>query len=258
MNSKVKCFLTGVIVLCFLPVSSYSHDMWVVLQGAVKKGAPAVMKMASDHAFPAQDNEFVSANEAVPGYIIGPAGKKISIKGKNDTFVSSGKLKKNGTYLVVTGKKWMYWTKTAEGYQKGKNKKQVTGAVKSVYSGKYSKALITVGKAAGNAYRKTAGQKLEIIPLKDPSKLKRNSTLPVKILFKGKPFSGEVKATYAGYSKEKNAFAVETKTDKKGICSLKLVQKGPWLIKVGFSESAANKTLCDEVMYSSTLTFELK
>jgi len=233
--------------------------MWIDIQGAVQKGAAVVMKMPSDHAFPARDNEYVPADKVVPGYIITPVGKKMSIKHKgNDTFISSGKLKSNGTYLFVTGKKWMYWTKTADGYQKDKNKKQVSGAIKGVYSGKYSKSLVTVGPAAGKAYSKRVGHKLEIIPLKDPAGLKKNSRLPVKILFNGRPFKGEVKATYAGYSNEKNVFAIKTTSNGKGICSIKLVKKGPWLIKVGFREPAVDKTLCDEVLYSSTLTFELK
>jgi uncharacterized GH25 family protein len=152
----------------------------------------------------------------------------------------------------------MYWTKTTTGWEKGKHKLQVKGAVKCVKSGKFCKAIINVGQPGGTVYSRKIAHDLEIVPQKDPGTLSAGDRMPVKIIFKGKPLSTDVKATYSGYSKKKDTFAVKTTSDNSGITEIKLKKKGKWLIQVSHRLPSANSRLCDEILYSATLTFEIK
>lgn len=232
--------------------------MWVETGNVlVKPGKTVTMKFPSDHAFPAHHNEYIKAEEMATTYILSPSGRKIAIKKQKGNIYRSSPLRETGTHLIVSGKKWLYWTQTTNGWKVGKNKRQVKNPIKGVYSGKFAKSLITVTRPGGKTYQKRTGHDLEIIPLANPSLVKKNGYLTCKVIFKGRPYRGPVKATYAGYSTKKNVFAVTTRTNSRGTCRIRLNRKGPWLIKAGLRLPAKGrkKALCDQILYSATLTF---
>lgn len=57
---------------------------------------------------------------------------------------------------------------------------------------KYAKTLLRVGngKGAAKLYQKALGHRLEIVAEADPFSLRRGGTLPVRLLFDGKPLAG--------------------------------------------------------------------
>jgi uncharacterized GH25 family protein len=235
---------------------TFSHDMWIEVQGSPKKGNTIAMKMISDHSFPPQHNELIEDKDVSKTYIIDPDGKKFDVvSDKKGQYVSKKVLSKDGTYLIVSGKNWLYWTKTTEGYKPGKDKKQVKGAVHCIYSGKFVKSLVTLGKAGGKSFSKVIGQDLEIIPLSDPAAIPAGGIIPIKVMFRGKPVKADVQATYEGFSAKENEFAQTIKTSPKGECEIKLSNPGRWLIRLEYREPAKQTDLCDEVMYSASLTF---
>ncbi len=243
-----------------LPVALNAHDMWFEMKDFnVTKGSAMECAYPSDHAFPSTNKEFVPAERTARSYLVAPSGAIIPIvPGGNNMNKSSQKLVQPGSYLAVSGKRWTYWVKTTDGHIEGKNKAQVKGAVKGMYSGKFCKAIITVDKAGGAAFSKIAGHDLEIIPLKDPGTLKKGDILPIKVLLKGKPAELEVKATYDGYSSRQNVFAITIKTGKDGKGEIKIGKPGRWLIKTGCKETPADTRLYDEKMYAATLTFQTR
>lgn len=254
---KLFLLISGTIIGLFSIANA--HDMWIEIQGSPKKGEVVSMKMISDHAFPATHNELIPDDQVSNSYMIAPDGKRSDlISNKNGTFTAKAALTKDGTYLIVSGKRPMYWTKTVDGYKPGKNKKEVKGAVKCTYSGKHVKSLVTVGTSGGNAYSQTIGQELEIIPLADPAAISKGGKLPVKVFFKGKPIALDLKATYEGYSTKENEFSQKIKTSSKGECEITLSHAGKWLITLSHREPSKQKDLCDEIMYSATLTFNIR
>lgn len=97
-------------------------------------------------------------------------------------------LKAEGTYLLAANRKEGFFSKTTQGY-KPKSKKGPKDVIHCSYSGGYSKAIINVGRGGGDAFSKTVGQTLEIVPLSDPADLKIGDYFNCKVLYEGKPVS---------------------------------------------------------------------
>lgn len=260
MNVKQMLLKSSLVFLtASVPVAIHAHDVWIEMKDfRIQKNMPVECMLPSDHAFPSTNNEFVAADNIAPSYLIAPGGSVIRIApAENNINRSVQKPARPGSYLAVTGKKWTCWVKTTEGHVEGKNKTQVKGAIKGIYSGKFGKAVITVETPGGTAFSRVVGHELEIVPLKDPGTLSKGDTLPIKVLFKGRPAEMEVKATYDDYSSKKNVFAETIKTDSRGLGEIKIKKKGKWLVRVGHTEEAKNTRLYDQKMYAATLTFQI-
>ncbi len=140
---------------------------------------------------------------------------------------------------------------------KDSQKKGLSNVIKCYYSTMYFKSIVNVGESKGIVNKKI-GQSLEIIPLKNPITLKSGDYLPIKVIFKNKPFKGVVYSTYMGFSTDKNVFAYTTSTDWSGKAYIKIIHPGVWMIKVANEEPYKDKDVCDVESYVATLTFEVK
>jgi len=258
-NNRILLKMAALILTIVVPAAISAHDVWFEMKDFNhQKGAFVECSFPSDHAFPSTNKEFVPADRVAQSYLIPPTGVNIPIVSVgNNVYRSARKLMQPGSYLAVTGKKWTYWTQTTEGFQEGKSKLQTKGALKGIYSGKFCKAIVTVDKPGGNAFSRIVGHDLEIVPLKDPASLVKGDTLPIKVLFKGKPAEMEVRATYDGYSSKQNVFAVTIKTNLLGMGEIKIKNKGKWLMNTSFTEKSVDTRLYDEKMYAATLTFQI-
>ena len=119
------------------------------------------------------------------------------------------------------------------------------------------KAVVNVGGGQGKV-DSVVGHPLEIIPLVNPGQLKVGQTLPVRVLFDGKPHKGEISVTYSGFSTEKDAFAATFITDEAGRAAVKITAPGVWLIKTQYEKPYPQPEECDVESYVATLTFEIK
>ncbi len=132
--------------------------------------------------------------------------------------------------------------------------------------------MIIVGGSDKNLSN-AAGQPLEVIPFANPRNLKSGDRLTVKVMFEGKPLpKTSVKATYAGFEganigghappeKGRHAgrhFPVETVTDGQGQAVVQLDKAGFWMIMLSHRPPYPDKETCDEYMYNTTFTFEVK
>jgi uncharacterized GH25 family protein len=165
-------------------------------------------------------------------------------------------LSREGAYLVAALQKSGYYTKTTRG-AKRTSKKGLDGVIRCSRSHKCMKAIANVGKGGGPVDMKV-GQPLEIIPLKNPMDLKAGDYMPIRVIADGKPFKGDVLATYAGFSTDKNTFAYATKTDKDGQGRIRILQPGIWLVKVQREVPYPDATECDVESYVGTLTFAVE
>ncbi len=55
---------------------------------------------------------------------------------------------------------------------------------------KYAKTFVQVGRGGSRAFGEIAGQPLELVPLRDPSALRRGDTLRFRLLYRGAPLTG--------------------------------------------------------------------
>ena len=91
-----------------------------------------------------------------------------------------------------------------------------------------AKSILRSDDAASDLYKKPLGLPLELIPEKDPSIMAGKGTLPVRLLYKGKPLAGTLVVAIPKLDPEKQ---IAIRSDKKGRVSFKLPHDGQWLIK---------------------------
>ncbi len=236
-----------------------AHDLWLQVRDYTPQaGEEITLTLGYGHYLPAR--EFMPNEYLEEIYMLDPNSKKIGIKRYSEAeFKGKKPLKHEGTYLVVSKRKGGFFTKTTEGYKRGRSKKGMENVISCTFSEKYTKAIVNVGKTRGKTFKKVLGHELEIIPMADPGDLAEGDFLPIKIIYKGKPLAYQpIYATYLGFSTEKAAFAYTTKTTEGGIAKIKILKSGIWFMTTSHIEDYPDPKECDQYKFASTLTFEVK
>ncbi|MFW9997290.1 MAG: DUF4198 domain-containing protein [Candidatus Odinarchaeota archaeon] len=254
--------LVIVLMLSFLFFcqTTWAHDLWVTVDPYAlgKTGSPS-LAIFNAHRFPAGADDYLAADRLDQAFLVSPKGAKMMASAKADgNYGPQASLKETGTYLAVALPRNGFATKTTEGYQKGKTKKDVDNVIECKYSRKFAKAVFTVGRPGGEAVSKALGHAMEIVPLKDPATLKTGDVLPVKVLVEGKPARTLVYGTYAGFSESPNTFGYTTRTDKEGIARIKMIHDGAWVLIAKHEEAYPDTAECDKQAWAASLTFEIR
>lgn len=256
----VQMFSVVVLLSAVHAAAGYAHDMWINMQDYTPdKSKPAALSVGFGHGFVIPGKEFLSRDQVDKVFFLSPDGKEIPlIPEGNEKYQSKTPLKAEGSYVAVVKKQGGFSSKTVEGVQRGKSKKDLKDVIECSYSEKYAKASFTVGTPGGEAFLQVLGHQMEIVPLKDPAKLKEGDELPVKVLFQGKPTRTYVYGTYAGFSSESNTFAYTTYTDKDGIAKIKVIKGGTWLLIVKQEMAYPDAAVCDKLSCAASLTFRVR
>lgn len=283
MNTNKKVFIAVVgLSFCMLqPGLVDAHTMWInavdyMMEPSASHGhskdteenakpiAQTNVYFGFGHSYPVDD--FLPEHMLNSFHLVDCTLKETALKPNPGGFLATKVgFEKQGAYIVSASLKPGYYTMYMD---KGKVKHKLgprtglKGVIVSVYYEQYTKALITVGKTSDDAFKKPLGDKIEIIPLKNPYNMKAGASeiLPVQVWFNGRPASFcKVYATYAGFS-TKDDFALATMGDSKGIAHIRLTRWGSWLIKAEktFPATEELKDKCDTLHYTATLTFEIK
>ncbi len=260
---KLGRLLLGIVLISCMAATAFAHDMWVEMENfRPEKGSQAKLGLAYGHLFVLPSKDFIEKERVEQVYFLTPCGKnKISAVEGETSYASEAALQGSGTYMAVAEQKGGFATKTVEGYQRGKCRKDIKDPKDIIYckySEKFSKALFTVGAPSGDVYSKVLGFAMEIVPLDDPAKLKKGDILRVKVLSKGNPVRGFVYGTFNGFSDQSNTFAYTTYTDKEGIAKIKIIEEGPWLLVAKQEVAYPDATECDKMSTAATLTFAVK
>jgi uncharacterized GH25 family protein len=241
--------------------TALAHDTWAVMKDytLAKPGTP-VLGVVSSHLFSFPAKDFVTTDKVEKVFFIAPDGSEtVAIPTGKDAFQSKQALKASGTNLAVAVSQPGFASKTTEGYKQGKTKKELKDVISCSYSEKFSKALFTVGAPGGDAFSRTLGHSLEIIPLQDPAGMKVGDVVSIKVLFQGKTLlSTTVSGVYAGFSEDPGTFAYSTSTNKEGIAKIKLIHDGTWLLLVKQKSDYPDTTVCDSKSFSAALTFNVR
>ncbi len=107
-----------------------------------------------------------------------------------------------------------YWLKTTDGWKNQRKRKDLE-ILKEGHSYKFTKHVVKWC----DVLARPLGQRFEIVPLKDPTKLKEGDCLPLKIFFEGKPVSG---ASLAKTSSMDKTHALE-----------QVQGEGPFVVQIG-------------------------
>jgi len=93
---------------------------------------------------------------------------------------------------------------------------------------KHAKTFVEVGTASRDqSWKEPVGMALEIMPEKDPTALRANDALPVRVLKDGAPLSN----FSVGIVREGNTLARFARTDKEGRATFRLARKGRWMFR---------------------------
>jgi uncharacterized GH25 family protein len=125
-------------------------------------------------------------------------------------------------------------------------------AAKEVFS-RCAKALVAVTDGTGPGYDRVFGQRLELVAEKNPYTLAGGGTLPVRLLYEGKPFAGALVMALQRDRPDK----ITARTDAQGRVNLKLDRSGFWLIKAVHMIPASPDAGADWESFWASLTFAL-
>lgn len=161
---------------------------------------------------------------------------------------------KEGAYRILAALKPGFVSNTTEGRKLG-NRKTLSEVVSCFAFRMTATALITCGGKSGT--QAGAGEEgLEILALKTPAELKAGESLPLKVLFQGKPLGDtELKATCARCDvDEEHPWVQQAKTDAEGLVRIEPTAKGPWGFIVSHRIPYSNPDECDDYFYQTSLT----
>lgn len=252
-----RCFAVGFLAIVLLWSGEVrAHYPWVevVQDQAVAKNGPQI-RIGWGHSFPSES--FLTNDDLEEIYFVSPTGARIAVQPKTATEFVAEKGLNDGAYIVAAQRKVSFYTKTVDG-GKRQSKKGLDNVVKCSWSTMSMKGVVTVGAGKG-AVDRVVGHPLEIIPLANPAHLKVGDMLPVRVLFKGKPYSGEIAAIYHTLAEKKETPADPPfTTDADGRGSLRIASPGVWLLKAQHELPFSWPEECDVESYVATLTFAIR
>jgi uncharacterized GH25 family protein len=274
---------------------AFAHNLWLNPSNHFPKPGETVdIGIGWGHQYTAsRTHEEVKETTVEEITALDPDGQTVKLE-RESAAVYKLKVEKAGIYLVSARIKPGVFTMTPEG-RKWATRKEVENPTKCTAFHISAKTVLVVGGSDKNLNALT-NQPLEVVPLTDPSKLKKGTALPVKVLFEGKPLAGvPVKATYAGCEETQPAasaaqkpaerseaakggkesgnaeaksdqghkgggmhFPVETVTDDQGQAIVAVDRPGYWLISLSHKPPYPDPEVCDEYMYNYTFTFQVK
>jgi len=245
-----------VVVMALLPVwiatSAQAHMFWLnASEYAPEAGETIWIELGFGHKYPR--DEIVKEGRLDRVYALDPKGEELPVE---QIFPSFYKFtpKTKGAHQIIAVLKPGFVSRTADGHKLG-NKKDFPDAPYCFAFRMSAKTLITVGGKKEDVSQTTQNP-VEILAMTSPADLKVGDTLPLKVVFQGKPLAGaSVSGTYAGFlGDEEHHWAQEAETNADGLVQIKLTSKGPWLFTTTHKESYPDKAECDDYSYRASLT----
>lgn len=121
---------------------------------------------------------------------------------------------------------------------------------------KFVKSLIAVG-ASDDYYKHVAGLTIEFIPAANPYALKPGDSLPVQVLFRGKPLAAAAVES-AWLESGKPVLKTIGRTDVDGRITIPIVASGPHRLHVIQMERCADPQAADWESFWASLTFAIR
>lgn len=126
---------------------------------------------------------------------------------------------------------------------------------KELYS-KYAKALLAVGGKSSKSWSSIADLTIEIVPLANPYAVPIGGSLPIRVLYRGKPAAGlAIEASNAWQSKTEKA--IVGRTDATGEITVPVKHPGLWKLQTILMERRTDRKQADWESYWASFTFEL-
>ena len=145
-----------------------------------------------------------------------------------------------------------YWISVAPGKYFNTSRVVLPAGKDAGHYLKFGKGLFP---AVGEDFNRVVGQQLEIIPQRDPFKVKPGEKLPVKVIFEGKPLAGAGVEIGDGKTRMKEEDIPRYQTDRDGVVELPISHGGLQLIAIDHQTAPLHPDLCNHDDYSASLAF---
>lgn len=123
---------------------------------------------------------------------------------------------------------------------------------------RYIKTLVQSGEAKTDTLYKTiTAQNLEIILLQNPYLLHKGDILTAQVFFMGKPLANKV-ITARNRKGSEPATVVLSRTNKKGICSFKILHTGDWFLHATHLIPSTDKNEADWESFWASYSFGIE
>ena len=260
---NMKKFLFALIGLFVFSQSAFAHE-FILKPSAASGEKNEIIKVQGQAAHIMMESEEMEPLQDMDLKLVSANGEEINITIKEDPATNSllgeAALPSADPLLVVGHRKPQLWSETTQDYQAGDRKSLEAKGFKVLNVGKYekfAKTLINSNAKDDKVYNKVLGQALEIELLTNPATVKAGGEIECKILAHGKPLATEVLATYDGFSKKEDDYAVKTESGADGIAKFTVDKPGLWMIRVGNSEKGTDAGI-DTWVTRATYVFEIK
>jgi len=150
-----------------------------------------------------------------------------------------------------------FWVKLADGSYRNARRSEVSATVSALSSFKFAKAWVASGRAAGDDYRRVVGHRLEIVPLADPMSIAPGGSLPLRVLWGGRPLAGARLEIGDGVTERREEDIPRHATDADGVAALPVEKTGWQVIAVDHEAPAALPALADVDRFVATFVFAL-
>lgn len=126
---------------------------------------------------------------------------------------------------------------------------------------RYAKLVVRAGDGPAEHVTRPLGLPAELVPLADPTRVRRGETLAVRLLAGGEPVANAlVGAIDAGSTGAPDDWPVKVRTDRDGVARLRLDAPGPWLVRsihMVRREGESGPQAVDWESYWASLAFDL-
>ena len=95
---------------------------------------------------------------------------------------------------------------------------------------KYAKTIVEVGNGGPRAFSRVAGQVGEFVPLRDPAALRAGDTLPVRLLYRGRPLA-EAHVHAGQRAEDRPGPDLSLVTDADGVLRVPVATAGLWNVR---------------------------
>lgn len=256
LSSKVKASTLALLCLFCLITSVNAHELWVgtveyengMVRGDMGYGHdfPNCEPIAVDRLHIFEPLHLVTADGVVP----------LDQVGENYAYQKKMSLKK-GSYLVLATYRPTFWSNGPDGWAQT-DRVQRPDAVYVEEAIMCGKTVLNVqGSVDDTLVTRPAGQRLDIVPLINPAKVKAGGKLPVQVLCDGKPAAGLEVSAASDCAPDKKQPAFKGRTDDNGKIGITPLKPGLWIVRAKYAYDHPDKKRADEVVLASSLTFRI-
>jgi uncharacterized GH25 family protein len=237
-------------LVAILPAQA--HDVWLTLAGA-----PGAARVLVHYGHP-DDRPPALADKVLDLTWISSAGTRQLTRelrvgmAAGAVVAQSNPVEDAAPALVAARYDNGLWVKTADGVYRNASPRMVPDAAETLWSGKYAKAL----SGPGAPWSRVMQHTLELVPLADPAALKPGATLPVRVLFQGRPLAGAEVERGDGVTALPESAIPRFTSDAEGIARVPIVAPGAQLLVIDHKVvPGAEPMRAGSDLYNATLWF---